>query len=173
MPTSNIYIYTYKPALTRHLHSNGRARVKLREYIYIFWLCSPYRCISLLKARPFLWRWRGSTSVLTKYATYQIVLPTVATGAKHFLGGGAQTNWMYGRSGPSSLIFFFLHPNALWMGIFVKIKPNFLSSRDIVLASTLISTCLPTDELLLSGMRVIENGPITWGQTYKNNIDSL
>ncbi len=46
-------------------------------------------------------------------------------------------------------------------GIFVKIKPNCLSSGDIALASTLISTCLSTDELLLSGMRVVENGPIT------------
>ncbi len=87
--------------------------------------------------------------------------------------GGAQTNWKYGRSGPSSLILFFLHPNALWTGIFVKIKPNVLSSGDIALASTLISTCLSTDELLLSGTRVVENGPITWGQTYENNIDSL
>ncbi len=85
--------------------------------------------------------------------------------------GGAQTNWNYRRSGPSSLILFFLHLNALWTGIFVKIKPNFLSSRDIALASTLISTCLSTDQLLLSGIRVVENGPITWGQTYKNNID--
>ncbi len=33
---------------------------------------------------------------------------------KNFFGG-AQTNWKYGRSGPSSLILFFLHPNALWM----------------------------------------------------------
>ncbi len=30
----------------------------------------------------------------------------VAAGAKHFFGG-AQTNWKYGRSGPSSLILFF------------------------------------------------------------------
>ncbi len=66
-----------------------------------------------------------------------------------------------------------LDPNALWTGIFVKIKPNVLSSGDIALASTLISTCLSTDELLLSGTRVVENGPITWGQTYKTNIDSL
>ncbi len=58
-------------------------------------------------------------------------------------------------------------------GIFVKIKPNVLSSGDIALASTLISTCLSTDELLLSGTRVVENGPITRGQTYQNNIDSL
>ncbi len=46
-------------------------------------------------------------------------------------------------------------------GICVKIKPNVLSSGDIALASTLISTCLSTDELLLSGTRVVENGPIT------------
>ncbi len=58
-------------------------------------------------------------------------------------------------------------------GISVKIKPNVLSSGDIALASTLISTCLSTDELLLSGKRVVENGPITRGQTYKNNIDCL
>ncbi len=48
-------------------------------------------------------------------------------------------------------------------GIFVKIKPNFLSSGDIARASTLISTCLSTDELLLSGTRVVENAPITRG----------
>ncbi len=87
-------------------------------------------------------------------------------------GGGAQTNWKYGRSGPSSLILFF-SSERLVNGIFVKIKPNCLSSGDIALASTLISTCLSTDELLLSGTRVVENGPITRGQTYKNNIDSL
>ncbi len=101
-----------------------------------------------------------------------ILLP-VAAGARKFGGGGANklkvwTIW-------SKLLdpFFFLHPNVLWTGIFVKIKPNVLSSGDIALASTLISTCLSTDELLLSGTRVVENGPITWGQTYKNNIDSL
>ncbi len=88
-------------------------------------------------------------------------------------GLGAQTNWKYGRSGPSSLILFSSSSECLVKGIFVKIKPNCLSSGDIALATTLISTCLSTDELLLSGMRVVENGPITWGQTYKNNIDSL
>ncbi len=43
-------------------------------------------------------------------------LKSVAAGAKNKCWGGgvAQTNWKYGRSGPSSLIFFFLHPNALW-----------------------------------------------------------
>ncbi len=68
---------------------------------------------------------------------------------------------------------FFSSSERLVKGICVKIKPNFLSSGDIALASTLISTCLSTDELLLSGTRVVENGPITRGQTYKNNIDSL
>ncbi len=87
--------------------------------------------------------------------------------------GRVQTNWKYGRSGPSSLIFFLSSSERLVNGIFVKIKPNCLSSGDIALASTLISTCLSTDELLLSGTRVLENGPITWGQTYKNNSDSL
>ncbi len=93
----------------------------------------------------------------------------VAAGAKHFLGG---RNKLKVRV-ICSLILFFLHPNALWTGIFVKIKPNVLWSGDIALASTLISTCLSTDELLLSGTRIVENGPITWGQTHKNNIDSL
>ncbi len=85
---------------------------------------------------------------------------------------GAQTNWKYGIwSKPLDL--FLSSSKRLVKGIFVKIKLNFLSSGDIALASTLISTCLSTDELLLSGTRVVENGPITWGQTYKNNIDSL
>ncbi len=74
------------------------------------------------------------------------------------------------NSGPSSLILFFSSSERLVKGICVKIKPNVLSSGDIALASTLISTCLSTDELLLSGTRV---GPITRGQTYQNNIDSL
>ncbi len=56
---------------------------------------------------------------------------------------------------------FFSSSERLVNGYFLKIKPNFLSSRDIALASTLISTCLSNDELLLSGMRVVENGPIT------------
>ncbi len=89
------------------------------------------------------------------------------------LGGGRKQTESTGDLVQAPWSFFFLHPNALWTGIFVKIKPNSLSSRDIALASTLISTCLSTDELLLSGMRVVENGPITWGQTYKNNIDLL
>ncbi len=68
--------------------------------------------------------------------------------------------------------FFFLHPNALWTGIFVKIKPNFLSSRDIALASTLISTCLSTEELLLSGMRVVENTePAPQGQFETSQLE--
>ncbi len=49
--------------------------------------------------------------------------------------------------------YFFIRTPCPKMGIFVKIIPNFLSSRDIALASTLISTCLSTDEMLLSGMR--------------------
>ncbi len=68
---------------------------------------------------------------------------------------------------------FLFSSERLVKGIFVKIKPNCLSSGDIALASSLISTCLSTDELLLSGTRVVEDGPITRGQTYKNNIDSL
>ncbi len=96
---------------------------------------------------------------------------SVAAGATFFWAG---TNKLKVQAIWSKLLDpFFLHLNDLWTGIFVKIKPNFLSSGDIALASTLISTCLSTDELLLSGMRVVENGPITWGQTYKNNIDSL
>ncbi len=101
-----------------------------------------------------------------------ILLP-VAAGARKFGGGG---NKLKARAIWSKLLdpfFFFFYLNVLWTGIFVKIKPNVLSSGDIALASTLISTCLSTDELLLSGTRVVENGPITWGQTYKNNIDSL
>ncbi len=99
------------------------------------------------------------------------VTHTVAAGAKHVWGGGKQTEstgdllqapWSFSSSS-----------ERLVKGIFVKIKPNVLSSGDIALASTLISTCLSTDELLLSGTRVVENGPITWGQTYKHNIDSL
>jgi len=89
-----------------------------------------------------------------------------------FWGGHKQTE-STGDLVQAPWSFFFLHPNALWTGIFVKIRPNCLSSGDIALASTLISTCLSTDELLLSGTRVVENGPITWGQTYKTNIDSL
>ncbi len=56
---------------------------------------------------------------------------------------------------------FFSSSERLVKGICVKIKPNVLSSGDIALASSLISTCLSTDELLLSGTRVVENGPIT------------
>ncbi len=88
------------------------------------------------------------------------------------LGGGA--NKLKVRAIWSKLLDPFLSSSErLVKGIFVKIKPNVLSSGDIALVSTLISTCLSTDELLLSGMRVDENGPITRGQTYKNNIDSL
>ncbi len=95
----------------------------------------------------------------------------VAAGAKHFWGGRKQTESTGDLvQAPWSFFFFIRMPCER---VFVKIKPNFLSSRDIALASTLISTCLSTDEVLLSGMRVVENGPITWGQTYKNNIDSL
>ncbi len=85
----------------------------------------------------------------------------MAAGAKHFLGGGA--NKLKVRAIWSKLLdpFFFSSSECLVNGYFVKIKPNFLSSGDIALASTLISTCLSTDELLLSGTRVAENGPIT------------
>ncbi len=84
---------------------------------------------------------------------------SVAAGAKKMLGGGA--NKLKVRVIWSKLLdLFFLHPNAC-EGYFCKDKPNVLSSGDIALASTLISTCLSTDELLLSGMRVVENGPIT------------
>ncbi len=90
----------------------------------------------------------------------------MAAGAQFFWGGRKQTESTGDLvQAPSS--------ERLVKGIFVKIKPNVLSSGDIALASTLISTCLSTDELLLSGTRVVENGPITRGQTYKNNIDSL
>ncbi len=65
--------------------------------------------------------------------------------------GGGQTNWKYWRDPFSS------SSERLVNGICVKIKPNVLSSGDIALASTLISSCLSTDELLLSGTRVVEN----------------
>ncbi len=85
----------------------------------------------------------------------QIQLQTVAAGAKHFFWGG-------GRKQTESMGDLFSSSSEhLVKGIFVKIKPNCLSSGDIALASTLISTCLSTDELLLSGTRVVENGPIT------------
>ncbi len=84
----------------------------------------------------------------------------MAAGAKQIWGGAYKLKV---RAIWSKLIdpFFLLHPNALLAGIFVKIKTSFRSSHDIALASTLISTFLSTDELLLSGMRVVENGPIT------------
>ncbi len=83
----------------------------------------------------------------------------MAAGAKKF-GGGA--NKLKVRAiWPKLLNPFFSSFERLVNGYFVKIKLNFLSSGDIALASTLISTCLSTDELLLSGMRVVENGPIT------------
>ncbi len=76
------------------------------------------------------------------------------------VGGGA--NKLKVRAIWSKLLDPFLSSSErLVKGIFVKIKPNVLSSGDIALASTLISTCLSTDELLLSGTRVVENGPIT------------
>ncbi len=98
----------------------------------------------------------------TQSQQYQI-LPAAA-GAKQTESTGdlVQAPWSFSSSS-----------ERLVKGIFVKTKPNVLSSGDIALASTLISTCLSTDELLLSGTRVVENGPITWGQTYQNNIDSL
>ncbi len=98
----------------------------------------------------------------------------MAAGAKKLWGGGGVANKLKVRAIWSKLLNpFFSSSECLVNGYFVKIKLNFLSSRDIALASILISTCLSTDELLLSGMRVVENGPITRGQTYKNNIDSL
>ncbi len=79
---------------------------------------------------------------------------------KNFWGGGA--NKLKVQAIWSKLLdLFFSSSERLVNSIFVKIKPNFLSSGDIALASTLISTCLSTDELLLSGTRVVENGPIT------------
>ncbi len=77
------------------------------------------------------------------------------------LGGGG-ANKLKVRAIWSKLLDPFLSSSErLVNGYFVKIKPNFLSSGDIALVSTLISTCLSTDELLLSGTRVVENGPIT------------
>ncbi len=99
----------------------------------------------------------------------------VAAGAKNFFwggGGGGKQTESTGDLVQAPWSYFF-SSERLVKGIFVKINPNVLSSGDIALASTLISTCLSTDELLLSGTRVVENGPITWGQTYKNNIGSL
>ncbi len=77
----------------------------------------------------------------------------VAAGAKHVWGGHKQTE--------STGDLVLSSSEHLVNGIFVKIKPNCLSSGDIALASSLISTCLSTDELLLSGTRVVENAPIT------------
>ncbi len=77
----------------------------------------------------------------------------MAAGAKHVWGGRKQTE--------STGDLVLSSSERLVKGIFVKINPNVLSSGDIALASTLISTCLSTDELLLSGTRVVENGPIT------------
>ncbi len=72
----------------------------------------------------------------------------VPAGAKQCWGGRKQTE------STCDLVQapFFSSSERLVKGIFVKIKPNCLSSGDIALASTLISTCLSTDELLLSGM---------------------
>ncbi len=47
----------------------------------LLWLFSPYRCISLLKAHPLLWRWRVSAGVLTFYPTRQIFLPRLTAHA--------------------------------------------------------------------------------------------
>ncbi len=85
----------------------------------------------------------------------------VATGAKHVLGGGRKQTENTGDLVQAPRSFFSSSSERLVKRICVKIKPNVLSSGDIALASTLISTCLSTDEPLLSGTRVVENGPIT------------
>ncbi len=71
----------------------------------------------------------------------------VAAGAKNFFGGGANKLkvWAIWSKLLDHFFFFIRTPCER---VFVKIKPNFLSSRDIALASTLISTCLSTDESL-------------------------
>ncbi len=81
----------------------------------------------------------------------------MAAGAKK-MGGGRKQTESTGDLIQSSLIFFSSSSECLVNGYFCKDKTE---SRDIALASTLISTCLSTDELLLSGTRVVENGPIT------------
>ncbi len=122
--------------------------------------------------RPFLPTWQPVQWYLCPRCCYLTLLGLIpVAGAKNF-GGGA--NKLKVRAIWSKLLDLFSSSSErLVKGICVKIKPNVLSSGGIALASTLISTCLSTDELLLSGTRVVENAPITWGQTYKNNIDSL
>ncbi len=128
---------------------NSALKQKKTELMHIHYLASIF-CRKVNHA---------STKVI--WTHLKSLLWSVAAGAKNLFGGRKQTE-STGDLVQAPWSFFFLHPNDLWTGIFVKIKPNFLSSRDIALASTLISTCLSTDELLLSGMRVVENGPITW-----------
>ncbi len=75
---------------------------------------------------------------------------------KNFWGGGA--NKLKVRAIWSKLLdLFFSSSERLVNSIFVKIKPNFLSSGDIALASTLISTCLSTDWVERESLRTVQS----------------
>ncbi len=115
------------------------------DIVYAFLGCNAMSCYTLFGESPgrtFLVPYIKACFPKNKWVQKQWRL------VQKILGGRKQTE-STGDLVQAPWSFFFLHPNALWTGIFVKIKPNFHSSGDIALASTLISTCLSTDELLL------------------------